>query len=129
MDDISEPRELGLMIIPRRHPHPYDEGFVQIRQAALLEMARDKTLGIEARRLFEYLLAVADHENKVIADAKAMSDELDMALSSVYRALKALRDRHLIEKHPRLRRISRINPQVAWKGSAKRLREELGEAA
>jgi DNA-binding transcriptional ArsR family regulator len=125
----SERANNVFIVVPKRGKHPYGDGFVQLNQLAIEKLVDDKTIGMEATRLFWLILSTVDYDNRIEWDAAHMADRLGIQLSAVYRALRVLRDRGLIETHPKHAKRLLLNKTVAWKGSSKALHEALDTAA
>lgn len=117
------------VLVPKRGAHPYGDGFVQINQSALMKLATDRTLGMQATRVFWAMLATMNYENRIMADAKSLGEILGMSVPNVYSAMNELKKAGLIEHHPTMRRDWRINLLVAWKGSVRALKDALRREA
>ena len=75
---------------PTRAPHPFRrEGFVQMSQAAMLELAQNPVSG-EARRVLDALCAVLDFENFIQLSQADLAKLIGMKQPHVNRAMAEL---------------------------------------
>jgi DNA-binding transcriptional ArsR family regulator len=119
-----------LVAVAKRRAHAFEGGgFMYISQEALKDLAKVRSLGSQAVRVWFVMLGNLGFENRIVMDAKSIADELDMSVPNVYGALKRLKDMGLIEHHPTMRRDWRISPHIVWKGSIKEHKEALKREA
>lgn len=108
-----------------RLPHPWDKtGFLQMSQAAMWEIAKDREIGLEANRVFHALCALLDFENLLLISQSELARELGMRQGNVARAMKVLEEKGIIIVGPKSgrNRTYRLNPNYGWKGRVKNLR-------
>jgi hypothetical protein len=110
--------------VGRKIASPYGSQWMQVNQNALLEIAADPDLGLEAWRVFAYLNARLDFENLILVPQTEIAAALHMKRQSVGRAIKLLANKQIILRGPQLGRMScyRLNPYYGWIGKVKNLR-------
>jgi hypothetical protein len=98
---------------------------MQVNQNALLEIAADRDLGLEAWRVFAYLNARLDFENLILVPQVEIAAALSMKRQAVNRAVKLLERKQIILRGPKLGGMSayRLNPHYGWKGKVTELRK------
>lgn len=124
--DTGELVEGTVALLGRRIKSPYAGGFFMSNQLALLELARDKDLGMEALRVLIYLCGRLDFENYIQLEQKEISEDLGMLKPNVSRAMKLLEDKGIIVRGPRAGKsyVWHLNPNFGWKGKVKNFGEE-----
>lgn len=108
--------------------HPYGDFFMMLSQrgvAELSERLEDRTLGMQAVRVLLAMMRHMDFENRVDVSQKNLALALGMGLSDLSRASKVLVECGLVERMANRRGWYRISPRLCWKGTAKKLEEEL----
>lgn len=102
---------------PTRAPHPFrKEGFVQMSQAAMLELAQNPVSG-EAMRVLMALCAVLDFENFVQLNQTDLAKLIGMEKQNVNRAMAELFERGIIIKGMKVGRCLtyRLSPTFGFK--------------
>lgn len=102
---------------PYRAPHPFrKEGFVQMSQAAMLELAQNPISG-EGMRVLMALCAVLDFENFISLSQSDLAKLIGMRQSNVNRAVSELVDRGIIIKGSKVGRnlTYRLSPTFGIK--------------
>lgn len=99
-------------------------------QQAFIEIAKDKELCGEPRRVLDYLMGQMDFENFIAIEQKTIASELQMHKVNVSQAIKKLVLKGIVEKGPKLGKSwsYRMNLFYAWKGKAvnrEKARKEL----
>ena len=104
----------------------WNEGFIMGFQDALVKVAADKEMSHDMTRVWLFLLGRISFENWVTLPQVEISEELQMHKSNVSKSIKALLNKGLILKGPKIGRTSayKINSHYAWKGKLKGLKEE-----
>lgn len=105
---------------PTRVPHPFrKEGFVQMSQAAMLELAQDPVSG-EAMRVLMALCAVLDFENYIQLSQTDLAKLIGMSRPNVTRAIHELAERGIIIKGSKVGRTLtyRLSPTFGFKAKS-----------
>lgn len=105
---------------PTRVPHPFrKEGFVQMSQAAMLELAQNPVSG-EARRVLDALCAVLDFENYIQLSQTDLAKLIGMKQPHVNRGMAELVERGIIIKGSKVGRTLtyRLSPTFGFKSKA-----------
>lgn len=119
---------------PMRAPHPFrKEGFVQMSQAAMLELAQDPVSG-EAMRVLMALCAVLDFENYIQLSQTDLAKLIGMSQPNVNRAMTELVDRGIIIKGAKVGRTLtyRLSPTFGFKAKGsnfQKLMKDVSEFA
>jgi DNA-binding MarR family transcriptional regulator len=94
-------------------------------------IAKDKEIGLQAHRVFWYILGHVDYENRLLVTQADVSKALEMKQQHVSKAFKLLVEKEILVETTKIgtSKIFSINPYFAWKGSAKRLKERLRDEA
>jgi Firmicute plasmid replication protein (RepL) len=94
-------------------------------------IAKDKEIGLQAHRVFWYILGHVDYENRLLVTQADVKEALEMKQADVSRAFKLLVKKEILVETAKIgtSKIFSINPYFAWKGSAKRLKERLRDEA
>jgi biotin operon repressor len=102
---------------PTRGPHPFRrEGFVQMSQAAMLELAQNPVSG-EAMRVLMALCAVLDFENFIQLSQADLAKLIGMKRPHVNRAMAELFERGIVIKGMKVGRslTYRLSPTFGFK--------------
>lgn len=105
---------------PFHAPHPFrKEGFVQMSQAAMLELAQKPVSG-ESMRVLMALCAVLDFENYIQLSQTDLAKLIGMQQPHVNRAMNELAERGIIIKGMKVGRTLtyRLSPTFGFKGKA-----------
>lgn len=119
---------------PQKGPHPFKrEGFVQMSQQAMLELAQDPVSGESMRVLFA-LCAVLDFENYLSISQVELAKLINMKQPHISRALKELTERSIIIKGAKYGRSAtyRLSPTFGFKSKSSnfhKLMKDVGEFA
>lgn len=94
-------------------------------QEAFEEIAKDKEITIEPRRVLDYLFSKLDFENYIQITQKDIAEALGMQKSHVSRAIKLLTTKQIILEGQKIGRSKyfRLNQNYGWKGKIKTLQE------
>jgi DNA-binding transcriptional ArsR family regulator len=116
-----------LVVIPRKKPIEFHNGWIAMAQPSMQFFAQIKSL--EAQRVVWALLARLDFENYVLVSQSVIADELGMKRPAVSRAIKYLLDEQVLITGPKVGRsiTYRLNPSIGWKGSAVNHSKALNE--
>lgn len=87
------------------------------------EFLAQKKLNGSALNVLLYLMSKMDYENDVRVSPKKISEQLDMDLSWVYKALRTLKDEGLLDE-PGYASL-RVNINLAWKGKVSNMKKEI----
>ena len=90
-------------------------------QDAFEEIAKDKEITSEPRRVLDYLFSKLDFENFIQQSQVDIAKELEMHKEQVSRAIKLLVSKQIILEGPKVGRSKcfRLNPHYGWKGKVK----------
>lgn len=119
---------------PTRVPHPFrKEGFLQMSQAALLELAQNPISG-EARRVLDALCAILDFENYIQFSQVELAKLLGMSQPNVNRAMHELCERGIVIKGAKVGRCLtyRLSPTFGFKSKGSnfsKLLKDVGDFA
>jgi hypothetical protein len=112
--------EGNLILVPKRLKI---KGFFMAIQDEFGYLAKKK-LNAESLNVMLFILSKIDYENSINVSAKRISEEMEMDLSNVYRAMRCLKKAGVLEE-PAAKSV-RINIDLAWKGKVSNLRKEQG---
>lgn len=98
-------------------------------QEAFEEIAKDKEITIEPRRVLDYLFSKLDFENYIQITQKDIAEALGMQKSHVSRAIKLLTSKQIILESQKTgrSRYFRLNQNYGWKGKVKTFQEAQKE--
>jgi biotin operon repressor len=119
---------------PGKGRHPFKkEGFVQMSQAAMLELARNPVSG-ESMRVLMALCAVLDFDNFIRVSQTELADLVGMSRPNVVRAMTELTERGILIKGMRVGRnlTYRLSPTFGFKGQGSnftKLMQDVSEFA
>jgi biotin operon repressor len=114
---------------PTRGPHPFrKEGFVQMSQAAMLELAQNPVSG-EARRVLDALCAVLDFENFIQLSQTDLAKLIGMERPNVTRAITELAERGIIIKGMKVGRTLtyRLSPTFGFKSKGSNFQKLMND--
>jgi hypothetical protein len=102
------------------------ERFFMAFQDRFMEIAQDREITAEPRRILDYVMAVLDFENFIQVSQAQISKNLGMKQQNVSRALKLLCKKKIIYLGPKIgKSLSyRLNFMYGWKGSASNLNKQ-----
>ena len=106
----------GCMVwIPQR-PKLTERWFMAF-QDAFEELAKDREITNEPRRVLDYMFSKLDFENFIQLSQKEITEELRMHKSQVSEAIKLLVRKQIILEGPKVGRSKcyRLNPNYGWK--------------
>lgn len=94
-------------------------------QDAFEELAKDKEITSEPRRVLDYLFSKLDFENYIQQSQQDITKALGMHKSQVSEAIKLLVRKQIVLEGPKVGRSKcyRLNPNYGWKGKIKNLKE------
>jgi hypothetical protein len=92
-------------------------------QEAFINIAIDRDITLEARRVLDYFFSKLDFENYIHVAQTEIAETLDLQKSHVSRAVKVLCDKQIILKGPKTGRTItyRLNPEYGWKGKVRNM--------
>lgn len=98
-------------------------------QDAFEELAKDKEITSEPRRVLDYLFSKLDFENFIQQSQQDITKALGMHKSQVSEAIKLLVKKQIVLEGPKVGRSKcyRLNPNYGWKGKVKTLQEHRKE--
>lgn len=114
----------GCMVwIPQR-PKLTERWFMAF-QDAFEELAKDREITSEPRRVLDYLFSKLDFENFIQQSQQDIAHALGMHKSQVSEAVKLLVRKQIVLEGPKVGRSKcyRLNPNYGWKGKVKGLQE------
>lgn len=118
----------GCMVwIPQR-PRLTERWFMAF-QDAFEELAKDREITSEPRRVLDYLFSKLDFENFIQQSQQDIAQALGMHKSQVSEAMKLLVRKQIVLEGPKVGRSKcyRLNPNYGWKGKVKTLQEARRE--
>lgn len=94
-------------------------------QEAFEEIAKDKEITIEPRRVLDYLFSKLDFENYIQISQKDIAEALGMQKGNVSRAIKLLTEKRIVLEGPKVGRSKyfRLNQNYGWKGKVETLQK------
>ena len=114
----------GCMVwIPER-PKLTERWFMAF-QDAFEELAKDREITNEPRRVLDYMFSKLDFENFIQLSQKEIIEILGINKSNVSKAIKLLTRKQIVLEGPKVgrSRCYRLNPNYGWKGKVKNLQE------
>ncbi|MEC8195744.1 MAG: replication/maintenance protein RepL [Pseudomonadota bacterium] len=124
--ETGEVMEYGVaVIVTPKKKMGFREGWVAMSQGAM-EVFKD-IRSADQQRVLWALLEVLDFENHIQVSQTKICKDLNMAPANVSRSIKALHERGVLIKGPKVGRslTYRLNPDMGWKGSAKQHNQAL----
>lgn len=119
------------VIQPKRR-NGFEGGWAAMGQGAMkfIPVNYRNQLGVEGLSVFMCLLSEMDAENYIQVSQSELGRDLSMTRHNVNRAIKKLVNFKIIFEGPKVghSRTYRLNPHVAWKGSAANHKKALKEA-
>lgn len=118
----------GCMVwIPHR-PKITERWFMAF-QDAFEEIAKDREITSEPRRVLDYMFSKLDFENFIQLSQKDIAEALEMQKQNVSNAIKLLKKKQIVLEGPKVGRSKcyRLNPNYGWKGKVKTLQEARRE--
>ena len=118
----------GCMVYIPYRPKLSERWFMAF-QDAFEELAKDREITSEPRRVLDYLFSRLDFENYIQQSQVEIAQVLGMHKSQVSEAIKLLTKKKIIIEGPRLGRSKcyQLNPNYGWKGRVKTLQEHRRE--
>jgi predicted transcriptional regulator len=115
--------EVQYAVVPLRKKH-ITGGFFLAMQEAFIWLAKSN-LPHEQLRVLHYLFGKLDFENWLRVSQAEISKELEMKRSNISRAIKALVDRGILHKGPKVGTswTYRLDPSFGYKGRGKNLKK------
>lgn len=98
-------------------------GWFMAFQDAFIEIAKDREITGEVRRVLDYFFGKLDFENYIHLAQAEIADALGLQKTNVSRAVKILCGKRIILKGPKTGRIAtyRLNEHYGWKGKVRNL--------
>lgn len=114
----------GCMVYIPYRPKLTERWFMAF-QDAFAELAKDREITSEPRRVLDYLFSRLGFENYIQLSQKEIVDALEMHKSQVSEAIKLLTRKQIVLEGPKVGRSKcyRLNPHYGWKGKVKTLQE------
>ena len=111
-------RDFTLVAIPKREKV---DGWLMIFQDSLIQLAKDKEITLTPRRVLDYLIGLADYDNKIVVSQSFLAEELNLYRPDVSHAISLLLKKGYLEKGPKSGRsfTYRLIPELGYKGRAK----------
>ena len=120
----------GCMVwIPER-PKLTERWFMAF-QDAFEELAKDREITNEPRRVLDYMFSKLDFENFIQLSQKEIIEILGINKSNVSKAIKLLTRKQIVLEGPKVgrSRCYRLNPNYGWKGRLKTCRNIGGNSS
>lgn len=88
-------------------------------------LAKDKEIGLEAHRVFWYVISHLDYENKLLIAQSDVVRELEMKQPAVSRAFKLLVNKGILVEDGKYgtSKIYKLSTDYGWKGSVPKLKK------
>lgn len=127
--ETGEILDYTVMVVPRRAPIGFREGWIVMAQTALELLATSDLRGDDLRVLL-YLLGRLDFENLIQVEQTAAAEKLAMQKQNVNRSIKRLAELGCLIEGPKVgrSRTYRLNPNFGWKGSGSEHQKALRTA-
>lgn len=118
----------GCMVYLPYRPKLTERWFMAF-QDAFEEIAKDREITSEPRRVLDYMFSKLDFENFIQLSQKDITEALRMHKSQVSEAVKLLTSKQIILEGPKVGKSKcyRLNPNYGWKGKVKTLQEARRE--
>ena len=116
---------------PFKGPHPFKrEGFVQMSQLAMMELAQHPVSG-EARRVLDAFCAVLDFENFIQISLSDLAKLIGMEKQNVSRAVRELVERGIVVKGVKVGRsfTYRLSPTFGFKGRGSNFQKLMSDVS
>lgn len=115
----------GCMVYIPYRPRLTERWFMAF-QDTFEELAKDREITNEPRRVLDYMFSKLDFENFIQLSQKDIAEALGMHKSQVSEAIKLLARKQIILEGPKVGRSKcyRLNPHYGWKGKVKNLENE-----
>jgi hypothetical protein len=108
------------VFIPRKPI--FKEKFFMLFQEPIGELATDRAMTGESLRMLLFLFSKMDYENYVNISQMEIADQLDIARSSVCRAMKVLVEKEVVLVSGKgMNKRYRLNPIYGWKGKIRNM--------
>ena len=122
--DTGEVLEEGIPVWIGRKPKITDRWFMAF-QEAFEQLAKDRDLTDEHRRMLFYLMSRLDFDNYIQVAQNEIAEALGMHKQHVSRAIKLLEEKSIILRGPKVGRSNtfRLSTTLGWKGNVRSLRE------
>lgn len=123
--DTGEIIEGGVLVYVGAKTH-WRESFFMGIQAAFERLATDERLTLEARRVFDVMLARLSYENNIYLPGVEIAEVLGVTPQQVSRGTRLLVEQGYIIRGPKLGRTHtyRLNSEIAWKGKVRNLAKQ-----
>lgn len=121
----GEIREDGIPVWPGKKTS-VGERFFMAFQDTFFEIAQDREITAEPRRVLDYVMGALDFENFIQVSQAQISKDLGMKQPHVSRALKLLGDKKIILQGPKIgKSLSyRLNFKYGWKGKVSNFKRQ-----
>lgn len=118
----------GCMVYLPYRPKLTERWFMAF-QDAFEEIAKDREITSEPRRVLDYMFSKLDFENFIQLSQKDIAEALQMQKQNVSNAIKILTRKQIVLEGPRVGKSKcyRLNPNYGWKGKVKTLQEARRE--
>lgn len=119
--------EGALVLVPRRTPHPYGDGWLAMRVNTIGRLTMHPGIGMQEMRVFGALLARLDFENFIHTSQAEIAEVTGIGRTNVNRAMKKLIEFGVLVEGPKVgrSRCYRLDAEAGWRGSKAALRTEL----
>lgn len=118
----------GCMVYIPYRPKITERWFMAF-QDAFEELAKDREITSEPRRVLDYMFSKLDFENYIQLSQMDIAKALGMQKQNVSHAIKLLTTKQIVLTGPKVGRSKcyRLNPNYGWKGKVKTLQEHRRE--
>ncbi len=120
-ENTGEFTDLIINAFTKKSKNGFSGGWLAMSQTALEQIVTNKDLKLTDYRVLLLISSVVDYENYVVLSQTELAEKLSLSKGSLGNSMKKLVDLGILLKGPKWGRnvTYRLNPQVAWKGSAK----------
>lgn len=122
--ETGEIREEGIPVWIGKKSHVGERFFMGF-QDTFIEIAQDREITAEARRVLDYMMGNLDFENFIQISQAKIAKDLSMKKPNVSRALKLICDKKILVAGPKIgKSLSyRMNFRYGWKGKVSSLKK------
>jgi hypothetical protein len=122
--ETGEIREEGIPVWIGKKAHVGERFFMGF-QDTFIELAQDREITAEARRVLDYMMGNLDFENFIQIPQAQIAKDLSMKKPNVSRALKLICDKKILVAGPKIgKSLSyRMNFRYGWKGKVSSLKK------
>ena len=129
--DTGEVLQGSFVYVPEKKKSPFGRDWFAVAQSAMMFLAKNrKMLGEEGFAVFCALAGRLDFENYILVNQAEIGREMGMDRANVNKSIKRLETLGILTRGPKsgTSPTFKLNPQVGWKGQAKKHFSALQQA-